>query len=313
MWSRNRTYDEGDRSRAGGMRRGGPDERWRDEHEGRGGMSGREYGAREDERGSWGSEGGAGEYEQGRRSARASGYGESWDEHDDRGMQGSQRPGGQRSNRYAYGQVDEYGRSTWDSERPGQTSFQPGQFGNLNRGEQGELGQRGTSPYGGGFRSGQADGWSPQYDEFGTQSQGQYRSQGGSARPGSPEPQSHAGKGPRGWKRSDERIRDEVNEALARHPAIDASDLEVKVQGGEVTLTGTVEDRRSKRLAEDVAEQVFGVSEVQNQVRVKRAEGSSSGMQGDREVKRAPDREGHSTGEGQERSRKAGSSGTTAG
>ncbi len=66
--------------------------------------------------------------------------------------------------------------------------------------------------------------------------------------------ENHAGKGPKGWQRSDERICDDVSEALARHSALDASEIEVAVDGGEVKLSGTVADRRTKRMAEDVAE-----------------------------------------------------------
>jgi HSP20 family molecular chaperone IbpA len=88
---------------------------------------------------------------------------------------------------------------------------------------------------------------------------------------------SYAGKGPKGWQRTDERLRDEVNEALARHPGIDASEIEVRVEGGEVTLSGTVADRAHKRLAEEIAEEVFGIKEVQNHVRVQREGASLSG------------------------------------
>jgi len=80
------------------------------------------------------------------------------------------------------------------------------------------------------------------------------------------------GRGPKGWTRSDERIHEELNEQLERHPAIDASEIEVKVQAGEVTLSGTTADRRMKRMAEDVAEQVAGVREVQNRIRLQRAQ-----------------------------------------
>jgi hypothetical protein len=79
---------------------------------------------------------------------------------------------------------------------------------------------------------------------------------------------SHIGRGPRGYQRSDDRIRDEVCERLARHPRIDASDVEVVVGNGEVTFQGTVDSRSAKRLLEDVAESVWGVREVHNQVRV---------------------------------------------
>jgi osmotically-inducible protein OsmY len=59
-----------------------------------------------------------------------------------------------------------------------------------------------------------------------------------------------------------------LSEQLARHPRIDASDIEVGVENGEVTLTGTVSDRQSKRMAEDIAENVYGVSDVQNRIRI---------------------------------------------
>jgi hypothetical protein len=78
---------------------------------------------------------------------------------------------------------------------------------------------------------------------------------------------SFAGRGPRGYRRSDERIREDVCEALTMHPEVDASDLDVAVQDSVVTLRGTVHDRRSKRLAEDIAESVSGVTDVQNEVR----------------------------------------------
>jgi hypothetical protein len=77
------------------------------------------------------------------------------------------------------------------------------------------------------------------------------------------------GKGPKNWSRSDERIREDVCEALADHPYIDASELEVVVKDGEVTLTGTTPHRRMKRLAEDVAEEVRGIKDIHNQIRVK--------------------------------------------
>jgi hypothetical protein len=81
---------------------------------------------------------------------------------------------------------------------------------------------------------------------------------------------SHVGRGPRGYQRSDDRIRDEVCERLARHPRIDPSDVEVTVANGEVTLRGTVDGRSAKRLLEDVADSVWGVREVHNEVRIAR-------------------------------------------
>ncbi|MEO6772253.1 MAG: BON domain-containing protein [Kofleriaceae bacterium] len=78
----------------------------------------------------------------------------------------------------------------------------------------------------------------------------------------------HGGKGPQGFQRSDERILERVHEALTDHEHIDATDVTVEVKDGEVVLTGTVEDRKSKRLAEDIAERVSGVKDVQNQLRL---------------------------------------------
>jgi osmotically-inducible protein OsmY len=78
----------------------------------------------------------------------------------------------------------------------------------------------------------------------------------------------YSGRGPRNYQRSDERIREEVCERLAHHPDIDATDLDIRVQNGEVTLQGQVNDRWAKRWAEDVAEGIWGVKEVHNQIRV---------------------------------------------
>ena len=80
----------------------------------------------------------------------------------------------------------------------------------------------------------------------------------------------HSGVGPAGYKRSDSRITEDVCDRLAYHPGIDASGIEVKVENGEVLLSGFVTDRQSKWMAEDVAEHVYGVKDVQNYIRVSR-------------------------------------------
>ena len=87
--------------------------------------------------------------------------------------------------------------------------------------------------------------------------------------------QMHRGRGPRGYTRSDDRIREDVNDRLTDDPHIDASDIDVSVSNGEVTLSGTVDERFAKRHAEDIAESVAGVTHVQNNIRVK-ARGSDS-------------------------------------
>src|SRR5262249_60892996 len=63
----------------------------------------------------------------------------------------------------------------------------------------------------------------------------------------------NAGRGPRGYHRSDERIREDVNDRLTDDWYIDASDIEVSVNNGMVTLSGRVNSREEKRRAEDFA------------------------------------------------------------
>lgn len=81
---------------------------------------------------------------------------------------------------------------------------------------------------------------------------------------------SHAGRGPKGWQISDERIRENVCEELAFHSELDATDIEVEVENAEVTLKGTVRDRHSKRLAEQIVDHVRGVVDVHNRLQVRR-------------------------------------------
>jgi hypothetical protein len=78
----------------------------------------------------------------------------------------------------------------------------------------------------------------------------------------------HRGKGPLSYQRADDRIRDAVCEVLTDDDRVDATNIEVTVKSGEVTLSGTVEDRYQKRCAEDVVESVSGVKDIQNQIRV---------------------------------------------
>jgi osmotically-inducible protein OsmY len=80
----------------------------------------------------------------------------------------------------------------------------------------------------------------------------------------------HYGKGPKGYKRSDERTREDVCDAIAHQGHIDATDVEVKVQDGIVTLSGTVARREEKRGLEHLVERCRGVHEVHNELRLKR-------------------------------------------
>lgn len=82
--------------------------------------------------------------------------------------------------------------------------------------------------------------------------------------------QHHRGRGPRGYTRSDDRIREDVNDRLTEDPYLDASDIEVTVSQGEVTLNGTVDSRAAKRRAEDIVDRISGVTHSQNNLRVRR-------------------------------------------
>jgi len=76
------------------------------------------------------------------------------------------------------------------------------------------------------------------------------------------------GRGPKGYKRPDERIREEVAEVISRQGFIDATDVEVVVETGVVRLVGSVPYRRDKRGIEHLIERVHGVEEVRNELRV---------------------------------------------
>lgn len=78
----------------------------------------------------------------------------------------------------------------------------------------------------------------------------------------------YRGRGPKNWRPSDERIRDTVNELLTDHDGVDATEVDVAVENGEITLSGTVGSRWEKRLAEDIAHSVRGVHDVHNRLRV---------------------------------------------
>ena len=152
----------------------------------------------------------------------------------------------------------------WTSQGDG-TAYEGGDYRQWSRGR----GLYGSSEYGGESRENRMRGGvRPQSMRSGTE-MGMNQWQGSDSAWG-PSRTSHSGKGPKGWTRSDDRIREDVNEALARHDALDASEIEVEVKNGELTLSGTVSEKNAKRMAESIAENVFGVSDVQNSIRVKR-------------------------------------------
>lgn len=81
--------------------------------------------------------------------------------------------------------------------------------------------------------------------------------------------ENHRGRGPKNYTRSDERIREDLCEQLSEDASIDASEIDVTVEGGVVTLTGTIHSRSLKHRAEDLADRCSGVTDVQNRLTVK--------------------------------------------
>lgn len=75
---------------------------------------------------------------------------------------------------------------------------------------------------------------------------------------------------PKGYTRTDERIRDDICERLA-YSGLDVSEVEVKVSEGVATLEGTVAHDSSLTAIEDHVTDCLGVQGIQNHVRVQQA------------------------------------------
>jgi len=188
----------------------------------------------------------------------------------------------------------DFGRKDWDYDRtssyPGYGSTQSSGYNSYGSGQYGS-GQSFGSNYGssGSQRQGYSGGFG-QNSGYGTSGSGNqtYGSQSGSSnqsqsRWGSDSSSSfgnHSGKGPKGYKRSDERIKEEISDLLTSHHEVDPSEVEIKVSNCDVTLTGTVNSRYEKRMIEDLVQQIQGVSDVTNQLRVSSQDSSRSSSDG---------------------------------
>jgi osmotically-inducible protein OsmY len=123
---------------------------------------------------------------------------------------------------------------------------------------------------------------SPYFDEVGfnrgryedplsRQSEGrsQYRQSGyGQSGYGVGRQQRRYPQGPKGYTRSDERLREDISERLMQAYDIDSSEVTVQVLSGKVVLEGTVPSRFMKHAIEDIADSAPGVQDVDNRVRV---------------------------------------------
>jgi osmotically-inducible protein OsmY len=138
------------------------------------------------------------------------------------------------------------------------------------RNEPSDLGWRSGS-YGGRYQSGSED-YGGMRGSRGRSSLGSSSFESGSY--GMP---ANRGRGPSGYQRSDSRIEEDVHEALTWDDDVDATHIQVKVENGEVTLTGTVKDRWEKRAAEDALDDIRGLRDVHNQLRVEEREHMAQG------------------------------------
>lgn len=80
---------------------------------------------------------------------------------------------------------------------------------------------------------------------------------------------SQPGKAPEDNTRSDARIREHVCAVLSEDAHVDAREIAVRVENGEATLSGTVDDRSTSRRVEDLVAEIGGVDAVRNNLRIK--------------------------------------------
>jgi osmotically-inducible protein OsmY len=81
-------------------------------------------------------------------------------------------------------------------------------------------------------------------------------------------PGGQRGKGPKGYVRSENRIKEDVYERLTEDDKLDATNVDVQVQSDTVILSGTVQSREEKRRAEDLVERIPGVRNVENRIHI---------------------------------------------
>jgi osmotically-inducible protein OsmY len=230
--------------------------------------------------------GGRGDYETDdlryrERQGAGFGSGRYWEDQGRRQYQGEQFAGGQQGGWEGseYGERGQggYGQAGYDEWSRGGDRNYPGYGSARGRGYEGGFsgyGHSGERSYGGGER-----GWSERGRGFIDKASDEVSSWFGDEDAERRRRQDQfRGRGPKGYVRSDERIREEINDRLTDDWSLDATDIEVEVEEREVTLSGEVGSRADKRRAEDIAESVSGVLNVQNNLRVKQqaTEGSST-------------------------------------
>jgi osmotically-inducible protein OsmY len=203
-------------------------------------------------------------------------------------------------------QQDNYGRNRYGNNRNerlesmGSLGNDTNRFNDDDYSNRGSYSQRGSRNYGGSYESGSYDREQTRNFDYGNRrdvyddrrnSRGDSQGNGGNdsrnwwdktkdevsgwfgdenaqQRRNADQYNEHRGKGPKGYTRTDERIKEDVHERLTEDGQIDASEIEVDVKSGEVFLKGTVKNRQQKRRAEDIIENISGVKNVENHIKV---------------------------------------------
>ena len=176
--------------------------------------------------------------------------------------EGFERRGWRSGSDYYGDDPERYGAGNYDA-----GAFGAGRYGNReyigDRSPPGENWEDTASGYGGGDYGGRKYGGS-----YGQSFNDRWQDSYGGGQGNTREPGQFRGRGPKGYRRSDERIREDVCECLTADDHIDASNIDVTVRDCEVTLSGTVSSREAKRRAEDLIERISGVKDVNNSLRV---------------------------------------------
>jgi len=156
-----------------------------------------------------------------------------------------------------------------------------GESGRPRYGRREEFGYGGMREGSGGQRGGYGAGWDYGQGAYGGARYGQQGQYGEEQRYGERTWESGrgrgrgllgklVGRGPKGYKRSDERVKEDICEQLWRSEDIDSSEVTITVKEGEVTLTGTVPERWMRHEIENIADSSMGVKDIDNNLRIQR-------------------------------------------
>lgn len=81
---------------------------------------------------------------------------------------------------------------------------------------------------------------------------------------------NYYGFGPKGYRRSDQKLKDEARLLLNQDPILDSSNINIEVFNNVIYLRGFVDSRKDKKRAELLIEDIFGIEDIQNQLKIMR-------------------------------------------